>query len=543
MVDYRLLDTGLLPAAANMALDEVLARRAGQGTSPPTLRFLRFSPDAALLGYHQEATRELRLDFCAANGIDVNRRLTGGGALLFQSSALGWELVAPLGVAPFAGNFEAAVLAICEAAARAFARLGLAARFRPRNDIEVDGRKISGTGGFVLDGGVLFQGTVLVKNEIERFLRALRVPVEKLKKREIESLMQRLAFVEDLIGGPLDLAVLKKALADEFAETFGLNLIPGELSAQERAELNERLDYYQSPEWVHLRTPLKDRPAWLRHILQTDNGTLRVHLWLDARGQRVQKALISGDFFSQPQRFVFDLEAALMGQKAEPAALAQAVRDFMASGRGRLEGISVEEVAGAVAAAAARRALAPGFAEAEAADLFLVGLAPDQVARTKAGWLLLPYCAKPVDCDWRYLPDCGRCGQCDYAAMYDLAQELGMEPVSIQSFEHLMEVLTDLAGRGGSFVGSCCEAFYCKHQRELETCGAAGVLVNLDSTTCYDLGKGMDAYRGRFDNQTFMNISLIAKAARLMANGPAGDETGLAGAADQTGAAGEGGRA
>jgi lipoate-protein ligase A len=167
-VQFRLLDTGLLSAAENMALDEVLTRRAGQGTSPPTLRFLRFSPDAALLGYHQEAARELRLDYCAAEGIEVNRRLTGGGALLFQSSALGWELIAPLGAGPFRGGFEAALTRICQAAAGALARLGLNAAFRPRNDIEVDGRKVSGTGGMVLEGGALFQGTVLVVNEIER---------------------------------------------------------------------------------------------------------------------------------------------------------------------------------------------------------------------------------------------------------------------------------------------------------------------------------------------------------------------------------------
>jgi lipoate-protein ligase A len=78
-------------------------------------------------------------------------------------------------------------------------------------------------------------------------------------------------------------------------------------------------------------------------------------------------------------------------------------------------------------------------------------------------------------------------------------------------------VLRKIAARGGVFIGSCCEAFYCKHQKEMETSGAKGVLVNLDSTTCYDLGKGMDAYRGRFDNQTEMNQALIEKVTRIMA--------------------------
>lgn len=516
-MEFRLLDTGLLPAAANMALNEVLTRRAGAGLSPPTLRFLRFAPDAAMLGHHQVAERELRLDFCRQNGIDVNRRLTGGGALLFQSSALGWELIAPAGSGPFAGGFEPALIRICTAAAEGYSRLGLDARFRPRNDIEVDGRKIGGTGGMTLDGGALFQGTVLVKNEIERFLRALRVPVEKLKKREIESLMQRLAFLEDLLG-PVDMDELKAAVAGGLADGLGLTLTPGGLSDDERREMEERLPFYQSDEWVFGRAKGKG-PSWLRSITQFPGGTMTVNLWLDRAGRLVQRALITGDFFSRPQRLVMDLEAALMGVRAEPAALERAVSDFLGGRDGELVGIEPAEAARAVAAAAARKALAPLFSQEEAAELFLVGLPPAQVSLRPAQYLLLPYCSKPVECPLRKIPDCHECGDCGFSPMYELAHELGLEPVSIQSFEHLMEVLAVIASRGGAFVGSCCEAFYQKHQLEMEQSGAPGLLINLDSTTCYDLGKGMEAYVGDFDHQTEMNLALIEKAARVMAHG------------------------
>jgi lipoate-protein ligase A len=500
-----------------MALDEVLTRRAGQGLSPPTLRFLRFSPDAVLLGYHQEADRELRLDYCAAEGIEVNRRLTGGGALLFQSSALGWELIAPLGAGPFRGGFDAALTRICRAAARALGRLGLEAVFRPRNDIEVYGRKVSGTGGMVLEGGALFQGTVLVVNEIERFLKALRVPVEKLKKREIKSLMQRMAFLEDLLGYEIDLAELKRAIAQEFSESLGLNLVPGGLTPGERRDLSRRLPFFCSEQWLQLKRPTSGWPDWLKSVTQTDGGTLRVHLWLDRRRARVQKALISGDFFSQTQRLVMDLEAALVGTRAAPAELARRVREFLEGAPGGLSGIRSEEVVQAVTVAAARRDLATVFSPQEAADLFLAGLQPAQVGVLPAGWLLLPYCAKPLDCAWRDRPGCGLCGGCDLHVMHELACELGIEPVTIQSFEHLLAVLGRVAASGRAYVGSCCEAFYCKHQREMEQCGARGVLVNLDSTTCYDLGKGMEAYAGRYDQQTSLNLVLMEKVARVMA--------------------------
>jgi len=50
----------------------------------------------------------------------------------------------------------------------------------------------------------------------------------------------------------------------------------------------------------------------------------------------------------------------------------------------------------------------------------------------------------------------------------------------------------------------------------MEAVPVPGVLVNLDSTTCYDLGKGTDAYKGKFDNKTFLNIELLEKTIRLI---------------------------
>jgi lipoate-protein ligase A len=173
--------------------------------------------------------------------------------------------------------------------------------------------------------------------------------------------------------------------------------------------------------------------------------------------------------------------------------------------------------------AAARRGLAPRFSPQEAAELYLTGLEPGQVGgqvgSLAAGWLLLPYCAKPLGCQWRERAGCGLCGGCDLHGLHELAGELGLTPVTIQSFEHLMEILQRVAASGRSYVGSCCEAFYCKHQREMEQSGARGVLVNLDSTTCYDLGKGMEAYAGRYDQQTSLNLALMAKTARVMSTG------------------------
>ena len=93
----------------------------------------------------------------------------------------------------------------------------------------------------------MFQGTVLVENEVELFVRALRVPVEKLKKRELESLMERICFLSDLIHPTPSISMIKEALAAEFEEKLQIRLVHGGLTAREQGRLSEEIDYFEGP--------------------------------------------------------------------------------------------------------------------------------------------------------------------------------------------------------------------------------------------------------------------------------------------------------
>ncbi len=516
MKNFRLLDTGQISAAENMALDKVILEEVAEGSSPPTFRFLQFKPAAALVGYHQDVDLEIRQSYCVAHGIELNRRLTGGGSILFQESALGWEVFGILGQEPFIGSYESILHKICDVAAKGISRLGVRASFRPRNDIEVDGRKISGTGGVTFCGGFMFQGTLLVKNDVELFLKALRVPVEKLKKREIESLMERICFLSDLVEPLPGLTEIKNAISSTFADELNVRLVTGDLTERERNRLHEELPYFRGPKWVRSRSRPASEGEPIRSIFQTKAGTLRVHLWVAPGGRRVRQALIVGDFFTIPGRLVHDLEASLVGAAVERTALKKAVLDFFDRYEGSVLGMRPDQVAEAVAAAGDRLLLMGGeFTRGEVNDLFMLNLTPRELSLYRPKWLLLPYCSKDPDCEYRKIPGCDQCGGCEIGECFDLAHSLDMTPVTVQSFEHLMEVLnTQCSGEEGMYIGSCCEAFYSKHQSEMEQARARGVLVNLDSTTCYDLGKGTRAYRGDFDNKTSLNLSLINKTLR-----------------------------
>ena len=224
MENWRVIDTGLRPAAQNIALNRALLGARAANEIPSTLRFLRFTP-SALLGYHQSAEQELNLDYCAAHNVEVQRRITGGGAIYFDETQIGWELYlhrCDVGVA----DMQAISKRICHAAATAISALGVDARYRPRNDIEVDGRKISGTGGAFDGDALMFQGTLLVEFDIEKMLRVLRIPAEKLSDKAIASARERVANLRDLLGRAPDTALIKRNFVEAFESEFEIEFNP-----------------------------------------------------------------------------------------------------------------------------------------------------------------------------------------------------------------------------------------------------------------------------------------------------------------------------
>ena len=158
MDTWRLIDTGPRSAAENMALDEVFLELKAEKRMPHTFRFLQFSHPTVLVGHHQSVEEEVRLDYCRTRGIEINRRLTGGGALYWGKLELGWEFYLSKTDPRIPSTIEELYRMMGEASALGLRHLGIQAYSRPRNDIEIHGRKISGTGGTELSGAILFQG-------------------------------------------------------------------------------------------------------------------------------------------------------------------------------------------------------------------------------------------------------------------------------------------------------------------------------------------------------------------------------------------------
>lgn len=309
MQSWRIVDTGIRPAAENFALNRALLEARKNGASPSTLRFLQFRP-SALLGYHQSAEQELRLDHCAEHGIEIQRRITGGGALYMDETQFGWELYLHKNDV---GTADMAAIArrICEAAARGISSFGVDARFRPRNDIEVGGRKISGTGGAFDGDALLYQGTLLVEFDVEKMLRILRIPAEKLSDKAIKEARDRVVNLKELLGHAPPLDEVKARVRDAFTAEFGVRFEPGEINDAEKKLFDEALRQIDTPEWINLVSkPRSDLPI-VEAAQKFAGGLLRAAVAYDRVGERIKQVWFTGDIFVSPRRTVADLEAAL----------------------------------------------------------------------------------------------------------------------------------------------------------------------------------------------------------------------------------------
>ncbi|MDJ0750743.1 MAG: lipoate--protein ligase family protein [Woeseiaceae bacterium] len=315
---FRIIDTGVREGRSNIAFDAALIELRQQDLVPDTIRFLRFPP-TALIGRHQDLSREINLDYCRGDGIGTVRRITGGGAIYLDEGQLGWELVfhrSSLGIAALPDLARE----ICNAAAAGLGELGVNAKFRPRNDIEVDGRKISGTGGF-FDGDILiYQGTILVDMDPAQMVRALNIPEAKVAKHDLDSAEQRVVTLKELLGDDLpDIETIKAALVKGFVEGLGINAEPGEITEAEEA-MAQRIfdDEIGRDDYV----AEIDNPGGSDQLLEGRHtgpgGTVDTFVKLEGPTHGlIQRALITGDFFVTPPRVVFDLEAALAGTRLD----------------------------------------------------------------------------------------------------------------------------------------------------------------------------------------------------------------------------------
>jgi len=217
---FRYLETGEHAAAFNMGLDEAILESVATGAEPPTLRLYAWKPYAVSIGYFQGIRDEVDLERCEALGIDVVRRLTGGGAV-FHAQELTYSLVAPDSHPLAAGTILDSYRSICAGVMNGLDMMGIHADFVPLNDVCAADKKLSGNAQTRKRGCILQHGTIILGLDVDTMFTILKVPNEKLKGKLMQDVRARVSSVSDMLGRSVGYPEAVLAFERGFSDALG----------------------------------------------------------------------------------------------------------------------------------------------------------------------------------------------------------------------------------------------------------------------------------------------------------------------------------
>ncbi len=239
---WRLVDSGLVGAARSAALDEAILESHVLGKVPDTLHFYIRSEPTVSVGYFQKLSETVDLVECERRGVKIVRRKSGGSSIYTDSGQLIYGLV--LGEKELPSEQKESFRIVCSSIARAISSFGLKAAFRPPNDVEVQGKKVSGNAQLRRKSSVLQHGTVIVATDVQTMDAVLRL--QEPGKRPSE----RVATLTALLGHRPTIYDVQARIAGELAVAFDARFTDSELTPFEKSEVarlvNER---YSRTEW------------------------------------------------------------------------------------------------------------------------------------------------------------------------------------------------------------------------------------------------------------------------------------------------------
>lgn len=217
----------------NLALDEVLTARVGDGRRRPTLRLWEWDESAVVIGSFQSYRNEVDPEAAARHGFDVVRRISGGGAMLMGADAIvSYSLYVP--AALVAGmTFADSYAFLDDWVLQALRSLGIEATYQPLNDIASPTGKIGGAAQKRLaNGGVLHHATLSYDMDGAVLTDVLRIGREKLSDKGTVSAAKRVDPLRSQTGLPR--AAIVERLIETFTTLYGAQ--EGHITEEEYAE-------------------------------------------------------------------------------------------------------------------------------------------------------------------------------------------------------------------------------------------------------------------------------------------------------------------
>jgi lipoate---protein ligase len=287
--------SGPVSTAEGLAVDDTLPQSVVHHASPPILHLYRFVP-SVIVGKYQDIEAALRIDRCKARGIEYNRRSTGGGTVIMGPEILALGLGIKVDYPGLKKGVGGVFESLSRVLIRALGRLGVEARFQPKNDLEVNGKKIAGLSAAAETGkSLLFHTSLLVDFDVDLMTDIMNTPLIKVQDKGYNCFSQRMTTARRELRRGLPVKEMMEAVQGAFEEEFQIRFTEDGPDAWERDSIRRFIEErYTRPEWIFSHKHPRSRMGVGR--IKTRGGLLEVYLALS--GASIESVVITGDFFS-----------------------------------------------------------------------------------------------------------------------------------------------------------------------------------------------------------------------------------------------------
>ena len=261
---------------------------------------------SVIIGKHQNALAEINMDFVSRHRIPVIRRISGGGTVFHDPGNLNFTFIMN-GQKGHLVNFRKYTAPIIEV----LEKLKITACFEGKNNLVINGRKISGNAEHVYRNRVLHHGTLLFSSLLDDLKNALKSNPEKYKSKAVQSIRSRVTNIKKYLEQEMDVIQFRNIIMEHI-----INVFPGtssyELSTEDIRKINNlRDEKYLTWDWNFGYSPLYEFEK--SFIINRE----LIHIRLSVSGGIIQKAIISGDYAGKRDKVT--VEKLLEGSKHDQA--------------------------------------------------------------------------------------------------------------------------------------------------------------------------------------------------------------------------------
>lgn len=230
------------------------------------------SRPSVVVGKHQNALAEINHEFVKMDNIPVARRLSGGGTVFHDPGNVNFTFIRNMDKISDV-SFKVFTGPIIDA----LRELGLAAYTTGRNDLLIEGKKISGNAEHIHKNRVLHHGTLLFNSHLEALRGALKVDLSKYEDKAVKSNRSEVANIADYLTSPMSVEEFTDILFIEIRKNIPEVVVYAPTPADLEGIQKLSIEKYQTWKWIFGYSPRYR----FKNTLETLNGTLQISLLVE----------------------------------------------------------------------------------------------------------------------------------------------------------------------------------------------------------------------------------------------------------------------